>query len=46
MESKGLKGVVSRVGRRAVWVATEDEGEVEGKRVWVVGLANEGTYKR
>jgi DNA polymerase alpha-associated DNA helicase A len=49
LESKGSRGVVTRVGSRAVWVAL-DEREVEegvgGKRLWLVKLANDVTYKR
>lgn len=51
MESKGVKGVVTRVGNRAVWVAVENsEGAEEkvdwGKRLWIVRLADEVTFKR
>lgn len=48
LEGKGCRGVVTRVGRAAVWVALdEDEGEgVGGKRLWLVKLANDVTYKR
>ena len=49
LESKGSRGVVTRVGRNGVWVALdkdEDEGVVGMKRVWVVKLANDVTYKR
>ena len=48
LESKGSRGVVTRVGRSAVWVALdseEDEG-VGTKRLWLVKLANDVTYKR
>jgi DNA polymerase alpha-associated DNA helicase A len=49
LESKGSRGVVTRVSRNGVWVALdkdEDEGVVGMKRVWVVKLANDVTYKR
>lgn len=51
LEGKGCKGVVTRVGRSAVWVALDEEerdgGGVEGmKRLWLVKLANDVTYKR
>ncbi len=50
LEAGGCRGVVTRVGRAAVWVALDgEEGEgdgLEGRRVWVVKLANEVTYKR
>ena len=51
MESKGVKGVVTRVGAKGVWVAVEssDDGEERvdwGKRVWIVRLADEVTFKR
>lgn len=48
LEAKGSRGVVTRVGRSAVWVALdseEDEG-VGTKRLWLVKLANDVTYKR
>ena len=49
IEGKGVKGVVTRVGGRGVSVAVEN-GEEEkvdwGKRVWVVRLADEVTFKR
>ena len=48
LEAKGSRGVVTRTGRNAVWVALdgeEDEG-VGSKRLWLVKLANDVTYKR
>ncbi|KAH8814040.1 DNA helicase-like protein, partial [Hyaloscypha sp. PMI_1271] len=48
LESKGSRGVVTRVGSKAVWVALDErEGEegVGGKRLWLVKLANDVTYK-
>lgn len=55
-ERSGVKGVVTRVGDRAIWVAVDggDEGGKGedgdgldwGKRVWVVKLADEVTFKR
>lgn len=50
LEGKGSRGVVTRVGKGGVWVAVEGEEDVGvgsgGKRVWVVKLANDVTYKR
>ncbi|PQE10113.1 hypothetical protein CJF31_00004067 [Rutstroemia sp. NJR-2017a BVV2] len=47
LEEKGCRGVVTRVGGRTVWVALEgEEDAVEGRRLWVVKLANDVTYKR
>lgn len=48
LEGKGCRGVVTRVGKSAVWVALDgEEDAVEGmKRMWVVKLANDVTYKR
>jgi DNA polymerase alpha-associated DNA helicase A len=49
LESKGCRGVVTRVGSRAVWVAlneTEGDEGAGGKRLWLVKLANDVTYKR
>jgi DNA polymerase alpha-associated DNA helicase A len=49
LESKGSRGVVTRVGSRAVWVALDErdsEEGVGGKRLWLVKLANDVTYKR
>ncbi|KAH8792456.1 DNA helicase-like protein [Hyaloscypha finlandica] len=48
LESKGSRGVVTRLGSKAVWVALDErEGEegVGGKRLWLVKLANDVTYK-
>jgi len=50
LEEKGCRGVVTRVGRGSVWVALDEEregeGVVGGKRLWLVKLANDVTYKR
>lgn len=47
LEAKGARGVVTRVGKGGVWVALDgEEGEVGQKRVWIVKLANDVTYKR
>lgn len=54
LEQKGARGVVTRAGRGGVSVALdldagrEDEADVlvGGKRLWVVKLANDVTYKR
>ena len=49
LEARGSRGVITRVGRAAVWVALdgEDEDNVAGmRRAWVVKLANDVTYKR
>jgi DNA polymerase alpha-associated DNA helicase A len=49
LEARGSRGVIVRVGRSAVQVALdgEDDGDILGmKRVWVVKLANDVTYKR
>lgn len=49
LEARGSRGVVTRVGRSAVWVALDgedDEGVVGAKRLWLVKLANDVTYKR
>lgn len=49
LEGKGLKGVVTRVARGAVWIALDGEGDGENGivgRQWVVKLANEVTFKR
>jgi len=50
LEARGARGVVTRVQRGGVWVALDgegdSEGEVGGKRCWVVKLANDVTYKR
>lgn len=50
MEGRGSKGVVTRVGRGAVYVALDGDGEGDevggGGRLWVVKLANDVTHKR
>ncbi|KAF7870139.1 uncharacterized protein EAF02_009329 [Botrytis sinoallii] len=51
LEEKGSRGVVTKVGRSAVWVALDENGKGEEnvggmKRCWVVKLANDVTYKR
>lgn len=47
LEERGCRGVVTRVGRAAVWVALDGEGDdVPAKRLWIVKLANDVTYKR
>lgn len=48
LEAKGAKGVVVRVQRGLVGVALdrEEDDVPEGKRLWVVKLANDVTYKR
>lgn len=56
LKEKGVEGVVTRLGERAVWVATgkaedHDKGESDidalaSSRLWVVKLANDVTYKR
>ncbi|KAK4681737.1 hypothetical protein QC764_110050 [Podospora pseudoanserina] len=52
LERKGVKGVVTRVGRQGLGVAVEEDGEGEGvvvggdRRVWIVKLADEVTWKR
>lgn len=55
LKSKGVEGVVTRVGERAVWIAAgksdqnNDDSEVDAlasSRLWVVKLANDVTYKR
>lgn len=56
---KGVEGVVTRTGDRAVWIAfgrqggggmskEDDEavGELWGKKVWAIKLANDVTYRR
>ncbi|KAK2873634.1 hypothetical protein FQN49_002223 [Arthroderma sp. PD_2] len=53
----GLEGVVTRVGERAVWAAFGDRGkmgkqdddsvgELWGRKLWLVKLANDVTYRR
>jgi DNA polymerase alpha-associated DNA helicase A len=56
MEAKGVRGVVTRVGRGVVGVAVEDVREEGGdgvlgggggeKRVWIVKVADEVTFRR
>lgn len=49
LEKAGSRGVVTRVGKSAVWVALDGEDEGDGvgsKRLWLVKLANDVTYKR
>ncbi|KAK0729130.1 P-loop containing nucleoside triphosphate hydrolase protein [Apiosordaria backusii] len=53
MERKGVKGVVVRVGKQNLGVAVDEENEGRGegvpggdRRVWVVKLADEVTWKR
>ena len=52
LRSKGVEGVVTRVGERAVWVAIgkqgidSDDEEVPDGKLWLVKLANDVTYKR
>lgn len=47
LEEKGARGVVTRVGKGAVWVAVE-EGKEDAPpgRVWVVKVADDVTYRR
>ena len=49
----GVEGVVTRVGERAVWVAVSQDGKnygdvdmLDGKRLWLVKVANDVTFKR
>ncbi|KAA8570589.1 hypothetical protein EYC84_002846 [Monilinia fructicola] len=51
LEEKGSRGVITKVGKNAVCVALDENGEGEEnvggmKRCWVVKLANDATYKR
>jgi DNA polymerase alpha-associated DNA helicase A len=54
MKGKGVEGVVTRVGERAIWVAVgkdgdrddDEEGEFGEGRLWLVKLANDVTFKR
>ncbi|KAK4648438.1 uncharacterized protein QC761_110050 [Podospora bellae-mahoneyi] len=52
LERKGVKGVVTRVGRQGLGIAVGEDGEGEGevvggdRRVWIVKLADEVTWKR
>ena len=49
LESKGSRGVVTRVGQQAICVALDaddDDNVASMKRLWVVKLTNDVTYKR
>jgi DNA polymerase alpha-associated DNA helicase A len=53
LKGKGVEGVVTRVGERAVWVAlgkdgdkSEDVEEIPDGKLWLVKLANDVTFKR
>ncbi|KAK5062950.1 hypothetical protein LTR84_005026 [Exophiala bonariae] len=57
LKGKGVEGVVTRVGERAVWVALGRDGSaaagggddveaVPDGKLWIVKLANDVTYKR
>ena len=53
LKGKGIEGVVTRIGQRAVWVAlgkdgdrSEDVEEVPDGKLWLAKLANDVTYKR
>ncbi|KAK0119191.1 hypothetical protein ONS96_012255 [Cadophora gregata f. sp. sojae] len=48
LEEKGSRGVVTKVQRTAVWVALDGEEDdiPAAKRMWIVKLANDVTYKR
>jgi DNA polymerase alpha-associated DNA helicase A len=54
MKGKGVEGVVTRVGERAIWVAVgkdgdrddDGDGEFGEGRLWLVKLANDVTFKR
>ncbi|KAL6247809.1 hypothetical protein RBB50_005157 [Rhinocladiella similis] len=53
LKGKGVEGVVTRVGERAVWVALGKEGSnsdsvenIPDGKLWLVKLANDVTYKR
>lgn len=56
LKNKGIEGVVTRIGERAVWVAAGKSNEdntndtdvdnLASSRLWVVKLANDVTYKR
>ncbi|KAJ4522224.1 hypothetical protein HRR83_003812 [Exophiala dermatitidis] len=52
LKGKGVEGVVTRVGERAVWVALGKEGgsddveAVPDGKLWLVKLANDVTFKR
>ncbi|EEP75458.1 DNA helicase [Uncinocarpus reesii 1704] len=55
--TKGLEGVVTRVGERSVWIAFDDRGRpgkqddegadsLWGQKLWLVKLANDITHRR
>lgn len=55
LKGKGIEGVVTRVGERAIWVAAgkgdqnNDDSDIDAlasSRLWIVKLANDVTYKR
>jgi len=49
LEAKGSRGVITRAGRSALWVALDsdsDDNVASMRRVWVTKLANDVTYKR
>lgn len=56
LKGKGIEGVVTRIGDRALWVAAGKSGDkanddpdldaLTTSRLWVVKLANDVTYKR
>ncbi|EZF35634.1 DNA polymerase alpha-associated DNA helicase A [Trichophyton mentagrophytes] len=53
---RGIEGVVTRVGERSIWAAFGDRGkgkqdedgvdELWGRKLWLVKLANDVTYRR
>jgi len=54
MKGKGVEGVVTRVGEKAIWVAVGKDGDRDDDgdgdfgegRLWLVKLANDVTFKR
>lgn len=47
LEAKGVRGVVTKVGKGGVYVALDrEEDDVASSRLWLVKLANDVTYKR
>lgn len=57
LKDKGVEGVVTRVGEKAIWVAagkggddaTKNESDIDAlasNRLWVVKLSNDVTYRR
>ncbi|EAS34851.3 DNA helicase [Coccidioides immitis RS] len=55
--TKGLEGVVTKIGERSVWVAFDERGRpgkqdddgaagLWGQKLWLVKLANDITYRR